>query len=224
MDPAIRTWLLNVADITADLVDLLEAALCCEKEEFMKRIKSYHPVTMTLDGEDVTLHIRRMSTVEIQAFEDQMNKFGFNINAAKEGRTELPPDVNPQEVAQWLIDTISTNITLPPEQLVVENEDGTEKEIRTGADLIQQYGGRVDFLPTAVAFIWGENRLPEKHKIKYRTAAADAVNRMTGITDPEPALPEAVSTVAAAVVPSTEAEKVVKALPADMFTEPAVTH
>jgi hypothetical protein len=181
-----RQWWCNLADATVAVVDLLEAALCCEPEEFMKRIKGYHPVTMLIDDEEITIHIRRMSTVEIQRFEDQMNAYGFNINAAREGRTEVPADINPQDVAQWLIDVISTNITLPPEQLIVENEDGTEKEIRTGADLIQQYGGRVDFLPTAVAFIWGENRLPEKHKTKYREAAATAVNSMAGIVE-EPA-------------------------------------
>jgi len=151
-----------------------------------KRIKSYYPVTTMIDGDSVLLHLRRMSTIQIEAFESQMKMFGYSFDGSK----VTPPteEVDGKVIASWLVDVISQNVTVAPGELILEEEDGTTRELRTGAELIAQYGGRVDFVPTLIAYVWGENRLPEDRKELFRQLAAEAVAQAGGYA-PVPTMP-----------------------------------
>jgi hypothetical protein len=190
-------WMCNLADATAWVAAILKATLLGENEDAMKRIKSYYPVTMSIDDEPVTLHVRRMSTVEMEEFDAKMRGFGYSFDGtvAEEAKHDA---TNSRDMAVWLAEVISKNVTLPTAQLCVEDEDGKEVEIRTGAALVAQFGGRVDFIPALIAYIWGENRLPEKRKVLFRDAASTAVNNLT-----PPILP-ALDLVPTAMVPPEE--------------------
>ena len=174
----------DLADATAWVAAILRATLLGENEDAMKRIKSYYPVTMSIDDDPITLHVRRMSTVEMEDFEAKMRGFGY----AFDGTVVQPPDpTSSREMAAWLVEVISKNVSLPAGQIAIEDEVGKDVELRTGAELVAQFGGRVDFIPTLVAYIWGENRLPEKRKVLFRDTASAAVN---GVLSPEPPEPE----------------------------------
>lgn len=170
-DPVVA-WLGQLADAVRWTVDLIGTGLTQNTEAMMKTIKSYYPVTIVIDDDPVKLHIRRMPTIEIEEFETTMRGFGYSFD----GRRAIPPpNMNTKELAVWLVKVITENITVPEGQLVLEDPDGTARALTTGSELIATFGGRVDFVPTLIAFIWGENRLPEKNKAVFRETAANAV-------------------------------------------------
>jgi hypothetical protein len=141
----------------------------------MKRIKSYYPATLTLDDEPVVVHIRRMTTLQIEEFEGRMKAFGYGFD----GKPAKPvSETDEKELAKWIMSLVTDFVTVPSGQLEVEDESGAVTELRTGADLIAHYGGRVDFIPILIAYVWGENRLAEKQKVLYRKAAQDGIDAM----------------------------------------------
>lgn len=170
-------FLADLADAVRWTVAVMVAGLAVGYEETMRKIKSYYPVTLEIDDESVKLHIRRMSTVEIDDFEASMRGFGYSFDGSK----IVPGQARDSKaMAAWLVQVVTANVSVPAGQLSIEDEDGNERELRTGADLIATYGGRVDFVPTLIAFIWGENRLPESRKAKFRQIASNAVQLATG--------------------------------------------
>lgn len=185
-------WYSDLTDAVRWTASMLVSGLAAQNTEaMMKKIKAFYPVTIDIDGDPVTLHIRRMSTVDIQAFEESMREFGYSFDG-----TKVVPSkpVNGKELAAWLMKTIAENISIPPDQLAIEGPDGADVPMTTGAELIAQFGGRVDFVPTLIAYIWGENRMPEKRKEEFRSVAEKAVAEATGnapiaVDIPEPELP-----------------------------------
>lgn len=196
-----RDWLLTIADALVDTVDLLDSALTGARdgtsEAFMKTIKAYYPVTIEVDGDPIVVHIARMSTVAIDAVERQMRRLGFDI--ASMAPVAADPSAQ-DEVAAFLTQVIVDNVSLPAQQIAIEAEDGTVTEVRTGAQLVAQYGGRDDVVPLMLALIWGENRLAEAQKAQYRAAATAAIRQHAIGARQKPAEP--VAAVPEPIVPS----------------------
>jgi hypothetical protein len=185
MTDPLTTWLYDLHDAVTLTVALITTAVGGSPEEMMMRTKGFYPVMLRIDDEPVTVHIKCMSSVEIAEFEIKMKEFGYAFDGSK--ITTVSP-INEKAFAEWLVAIIAQCVTVPEHQIIVENEDGTEREIRTGAELIAQFGGRVDLVPALIGYIWGEQRVPKAQKDQFRTQMTKAVERVTRFTIP--AFPE----------------------------------
>lgn len=158
------TWWCDLGVAVHRLVDMIEAGLLFESEVFMKRVQSYYPVTITIDGDPVNLQIKRLSPTETDALETKMQEYGVSLDGKQV--TSLVGEVR-KEAALWLETTIRDYVNVAPGQLEVETADGVS-EVLTGLGLITLYGGRVDVIAQVLALVWGENKLPTEHKDTYR--------------------------------------------------------
>ena len=188
-DPLVA-WLYDLHDAVTLTVAMITTAVGSSPEEMLMRTKGFYPVTLRIDDEPVTVHIKCMSSVEIAEFEIQMKAFGYAFDGSS--ITTVSP-VNEKGFAEWLVTIISQCVTVPAGQIIVEHEDGTEREIRTGAELIAQFGGRVDLVPALIGYIWGEQRVPKAQKEQFRRHMTRAVAQVTKFTIPE--FPEEVAAV-----------------------------
>jgi hypothetical protein len=214
-------WLQDLADAVEWTVSVCEVGLVVteEKGALMKKIKSYHPVSMEIDGEPVVIHVKRMSSPEVDEFEAGMQKFGFALDGSTP--TLDVRRANGHELATWLVEVVSKYITVPPGQIVVEDDDGQEHELRTGAELIATFGGRVDLIPALFLHIWSENRLPERIKTRFREAALKNIaNAMPDFDVVLPMLDAAiVAAPVAAAEPPVAAEPQPSSAPPDLFAQ-----
>jgi len=214
MDP-LRAWLYDLHDAVGHTTTLIATAIGDEPEEMAMRVKGFYQVSMRIDDEPVIVRIKCMTSVEIAEFEVKMKGFGY----AFDGTTvQATSPVNETEFAAWLVDVISRYVTVPPGQIVVENEDGTETEIRTGAELIARFGGRVDLVPALIGYIWSEQRVPAAQKDRFRTHMTKSVERVTRFTIPD--FPD--EDVPATVTQPAPAPEPTTAVAGTLFADPPV--
>lgn len=147
-----------------------------------KTIKSYHPSAIEIDGDPIRLRIRRLTLKELDAIEKQMARYGFHLGQI---RHEVPAEIEVDELASFLTETISENVLVEPGDLIVEGEDGTDRSVREGRELVALYGARDDVLPELIALIYAENRLPEQAKKNWKSAPVSSLGSAIGPPPPD---------------------------------------
>jgi hypothetical protein len=175
-DEGERAWLDSVAFLLQYTVECLEGALWYEKDECMKRIKSYYPVQVPIDGDIITLHIKKMSPDQIAEFEETMDRFGFHLD----GRRPEILAANRPELMRWVASVFKEYIGVPAGQLEVEDESGEAHALTTGEELLAQYSGRADVFPIILSYVYGEHRVSEELKARYRERVQEFVLRHVG--------------------------------------------
>lgn len=162
-------WWCDLGAAVQRVVDLLEAGLIFEPEVFMKRVLSYYPATIRIDGDLINLRIKRLSPVEVDELEANMQEYGYSTDGKTVGTVSRE---RRREMAQWLQQTLTDMVSVAPGQLEIEQADGVMTEVTTGAQIVTLYGGRTDVMAELLGIAFGEVKLPAERKEQYRASLA----------------------------------------------------
>jgi hypothetical protein len=165
-------WWWDLGAAVHRVVDMIEAGLVFEHEVFMKRVRSYYPASLVIDGDPIEVRIKRQMPSETDAMEAKMQEYGFSLD----GKQVSPPSGEARkEAVIWLENTIREFVSVAPGQIEVEDDDGSVREVTTGLGLVSLYGGRLDVVAQLLGLVWGENKLPAEQKERYRAGLAEQV-------------------------------------------------
>ncbi len=120
-----------------------------------------------------------------------------------------------EHVRVFCSEQVSTHVTVDPTvKLVVEDDQGDPRTVKTGADLVAVFGGNLETLMEFTAAIWFENTLSPAKKKALRARSASTTSSAPSSPDPTGTAP---AETAAPVEPTGSAS------PADASVPPAQT-
>ena len=162
------------------------------------RTQSTFPTTLSIEGVEIAVRVKRMTNVEFDAFQSGMDRYGDPRGPQRPDETLEARQARVMEADAWIRQVLDAYLAIVPGEL---EHDG--REITRGDDLLDIYGGRVDVLGQALMIVGAENRLTVEQKKTYKSELASFLGFAS---EPPPAAPgDAPKPIAAAAVPSSSA-------------------
>lgn len=114
--------------------------------------------------------------------------------------------------AEYCRTQMAANVSVSPSvSLVMEDEDGNRRAVKTGADLVAVFAGNLDMLLLFTRAIWEENTLNAEKKRALRRLSASS----SSSASPAPSNGERPAAIAAPVAPPDSASAAAASAPSD---------
>jgi hypothetical protein len=174
----------------------------------------FDPHVVTIEGEPVRLHFKRMTVPEFEIFHAQFTAFA-------DGRAERRPDPAPpasaqewlarqsddleyrRATAEWLLTVFGSYVTVEPGDFLID-----EVAITDGRQFCQQNAGNQDLLSGVLTNLWLENKLTEEQKKTLRSRPGLETGSSTALPPAESGAAPAPAAVIAATNDSAESADV----------------
>jgi hypothetical protein len=155
------------------------------------------PYIVTIDGETIRLHFRRMTVTEFETFEAFFTSYG---KGRRPGETAQPPDEGWQAVAQraadynianaaWILDTFEQYVTIEPGDLTFEGE-----AVTSGRRFVELFIGQTKMLIGVLGDLYLENKLTAQQKKTLQSLLASEAGSTSETASANGARPETTAT------------------------------
>ncbi len=159
------------------------------------KVRSYFPVTLNVDGEEIMLRVKRMTLNEFFDYNAMLARVGrptaqrftsqsvdtpdkhehwlAELTPEKRAEYQAAANADEAEAKDFIVDVFSRFVTVE-RGLTEETPDGTERSITKGEDLLRVFGARQDVLGQVMEAVRRENTLDasQKKALKSRVASS----------------------------------------------------
>jgi hypothetical protein len=155
------------------------------------------PYIVTIDGESIRLHFRRMTVTEFETFEAFFTSYG---KGRRPGETAPAPDEGWQALAQraadynvanaaWILDAFERYVTVEPGDLTFEGE-----VVTSGARFVELFIGQTKMLIGVLGDLYLENKLTAQQKKTLQSLLASEAGSTSETASANGARPETTAT------------------------------
>ncbi len=134
------------------------------------RTQSMFPATLTIDGVEIAVRVKRMTSAEFETFVRSYEQRQVPRRADEEAAAY---DARQRQAATWLREALDAFLLIVPGEF---EHDG--REIVSGGALADIFGGRLDVVPIALATVLLENRLSAAQKENARRVLASMASSL----------------------------------------------
>lgn len=131
----------------------------------------YFPSTITIDGAELKVRIKRMSNAEWDAFREKYDTLGRPRGSGEE--SEADAKAREASALVWVREALAY-LTIEKGEF---EHDG--REVTNGVDLIDIFAGRLDVVPQAIAVIYGEHVIAAPKKKTFMSLLASQLGYAT---------------------------------------------
>lgn len=130
-------------------------------------IRTYHPHTLTIDGEPVKFRFARFDVNQAADFNLAFARYG----GARPESIDSEDPAYEREVRAWLESVYTAYVAVEPGEIVLEDEG---RDVTSGTDFLRLYGGRFDVLFEVLTALWLHNTLTADQKKAWRSRSGSA--------------------------------------------------